>query len=385
MNTKNLNTWLEISESAYAANLQFFKKRLPARTEFSVVVKANAYGHGVRQIAPLAVQYGADSFCVHSLEEAFQLREMGIEKDILIMGHVPLDLMEEAVRHNFRIALFNREALDRLSEITRRLQMPVRVHLKLETGTYRQGIMAEALPDIINGIFHNKWIRLESIYTHFANIEDTTDHSYAMQQLSRLEDQFKKIKSTGFDGLKIHCACSAAILLFPETYFDMVRLGISQYGLWPSRETFVSYKTRHTQNGEDVLKPVLTWKTRIGQIKAVPAHQPIGYGGTFHTTRPSRLAILPIGYADGYDRHLSNQGHVLVHGKRAPIRGRVCMNMTIVDVTDIPEARYGDEVVLLGRQGRENISAEMLAGWCGTINYEFITRISPSIQRFVVE
>lgn len=385
METQNLNTWLEISESAYAANLDFFKKRLPPNTEFSVVVKANAYGHGVNQIVPLALRHGADSFCVHSLEEALQLREQGVQKDILVMGHIPLGQLKKAVEQNLRIAIFNIEALKALNEITQSLQKPVRVHLKLETGTYRQGIVPEILPDFLKELGNSGLIKLDGAYTHFANIEDTTDHSYAMMQLKRFNDLAEMIENSGFSGLQRHCACSAAILLFPETFFDMVRLGISQYGLWPSRETFVSYKTRHTQNGEEVLKPVLTWKTRIGQIKEVPAQQPIGYGGTFHTTRPSRLAILPIGYADGYDRHLSNQGHVLIHGRRAPIRGRVCMNMTIVDVTDIPQAQYGDEVVLLGRQGNENISAEMLAGWCGTINYEFVTRISPLIPRFVVE
>ena len=193
------------------------------------------------------------------------------------------------------------------------------------------------------------------------------------------------IKQRGFTKIKMHAACSAAILLFPETYFDMVRLGISQYGLWPSRETFVSYKIKHAQNGKDVLKPVMTWKTRVGQIKSVPTNQCIGYGCTYQTTRNTKIAVLPIGYADGYDRKLSNQGYVLIRGRRAPIRGRVCMNIFMVDITDIPGVKLEDEVVLMGRQGNEMITANYLAGLAGTINYEWVSRINPKLPRIIVK
>ncbi len=385
MNKNNYTTWIEISQSAYAHNLAFFRKKIPPTTELSVVIKSNAYGHGMLEIARLAVQSGADSFCVHSLDEALQLRKAGFGQDTLIMGPVPLGRLSEVVEHNFRLALFTTETLRELARLAQAGNQPVRVHLKLETGTYRQGISERELPRFLAALKEAPMLQLEAVYTHFANIEDTTNHDYALRQLQRFTEMAEAVQKSGFPGVKKHTACSAAILLFPETHFDMVRLGISQYGLWPSRETFVSYKIRHTRNGEDVLRPVLSWKTRVGQIKEVPANHCIGYGCTYQTTRDSRIAVLPIGYADGYDRGLSNQSYVLIHGQRAPIRGRVCMNLIMVDVTDIPDVRLEDEVVLIGRQGNEVITADYLAGLIGTINYELVTRINWQIPRVVVE
>jgi len=382
---KRLNTWIEISESAYKNNLTFFRKLVGPTVELSAVVKSNAYGHGWLPVAQLAVKYGATSFCVHSIEEALQLRDAGFQQDILIMGHIPFRRLKEAVTHDFRLVLFNMETLKHLQEITRQTNQRIRVHLKLETGTYRQGIDETELPRFLSALQNNPSIKLEAIYTHFANIEDTTNHDYALYQLERFRNMASMVEQAGFPHIKKHTACSAAALLFPETHFDMVRLGISQYGLWPSRETFVSYKIKHTQNGEDVLRPIMTWKTRVTQLKWVPEGNCIGYGCTYQTTRKTRLAILPIGYSDGYDRELSNQGYVLIHGKRAPIRGRVCMNLTMVDVTDIPDVKLEDEVVLLGQQGNERITADQIASWLHTINYEVVTRINWNIPRFIVD
>lgn len=382
--TRGWLTWVEISESAYAQNLKFFRKRIGAGVELAVVVKANAYGHGWQQIARLAQKHGADSFCVHSLDEALKLRSAGFQQDILIMSHVPLTRLEEAIRGNFRLGMYNREDLIALDAASRRLSIPVRIHLKLETGTYRQGIDADHLPGFLEAIRQMPFVRLEGVYTHFANIEDTTNHDYARLQLTRFREMLQKIQEYGVQPSKQHTACSAAVLLFPETHFNMVRLGISQYGLWPSRETFVSYKIRFTENGEDVLQPVLTWKTRVVQIKTVPAESTIGYGRTYQTTRSTRIAVLPVGYSDGYDRRLSNQSYVLIRGKRAPVRGRICMNLTMVDVTDIPDVCLEDEVVLIGRQGGDQIRADDLADMIGTIHYEVITRINWEIPRIIV-
>ncbi len=385
MNSIKANSWVEISEAAYAHNLGFFRKKIRGGTEFSVVIKSDAYGHGMLEIAKLAIKHGADSFCVHSLDEAIALRENGFGQDILIMGPVLLSRLGEVIEKDFRIALYNKESVAELDRLTRKMNRPVRVHLKLETGTYRQGIDRRDLPGFLKKLKEANLVRPEAAYTHFANIEDTTNHDYALQQLKYFNEMSSEIKAAGFHSIKKHTACSAAILLFPETYFDMVRLGISQYGLWPSRETFVSYKIRNAQNGEDALRAVLSWKTRIGQIKLVPANQCISYGCSYQTTRDSRIAVLPIGYSDGYDRKLSNQSHVLIRGKRAPVRGRVCMNLIMVDVTDIPEAGLEDEVVLLGKQGSEIITADYLASLTGTINYEFVTRINWQIPRIVVD
>jgi alanine racemase len=383
MKTSNFNTWIEISESAYKSNLSFFRKLLPDTTEFSVVIKSNAYGHGIAEIASLASKHGADSFCVHSLEEALFLRKKNILQDILIMGPVLQSQLEEVIENDFRIVLYNFESFMLLAKLSRKLKKRARIHLKLETGTYRQGITSQDLHRFLQNINQFSLPSIEGAYTHFANIEDTTNHRYAFEQLELFNKMTDMIREAVKSNITVHSACSAAILLFPETYFDMVRLGISQYGLWPSRETLVSYKTKHTDNSEALLSPVLTWKSRVAQIKEVPNNQPIGYGGTYQTTRQSKIAVIPVGYADGYDRGLSNQSYVLIKGQRAPVRGRVCMNLIMVDITDIPDVQLEDEVVLLGDEGQSSISADSLAALCGTINYELVTRINPDIPRII--
>lgn len=384
LNTKGLNCWIELSEKAYSHNLHLVRKLIGNKVTLSVVVKANAYGHGWLHIANMAVKNGVNSFCVHSLEEALELRKAGFYQDVLIMGYIPLILLKEAVKQNLQIVIYNKESLSELIDVTQNLKQAARIHLKLETGFHRQGINEEDMHWFIDKLQRNQAIKIEAVYTHFANIDDANNHDYASYQLNRFKKMLNILTTAGFTNLKIHTACSAAIMLYPETHFDMVRLGISQYGLWSSKETFSAYKLQNIQGG-DLIHPVLTWKTRVCQIKRVPAEHYIGYGCTYKTTRDTRIAILPIGYADGYDRGLSNSGYVLIRGKRAPILGRVCMNITIVDVTEITNVQLEDEVVLLGEQLDESISADTLADLIGTINYEIVTRINWNIPRFIVE
>lgn len=384
LDTAALNTWLEISEEAYGHNLRFFRQLVGPDVELSAVVKSNAYGHGMEPVAELARRHGADSFCVHALDEALRLRRAGYSEDVLIMGHVPLARLAEAIHADFRLVLYNPESARRLMELTAELDRPVRVHLKLETGTHRQGLDDGDLKSLVESLTSEPRVQIEGAYTHFANIEDTTRHEYAEGQLRRYRRALDLLKELGVEPPKCHAACSAATLLFPETHFHMVRLGVSQYGLWSSKETQLSYMMEHGGHVEGTLEPVLTWKTRISQVKDVPAGAFIGYGCTYQTTRPTRIAILPIGYADGYDRHLSNQAHVLIRGRRAPVRGRICMNLTMVDVTDIPEAQLEDEVVLLGRQGNQHLAAADLANLVGTIPYEIVARLNSDMPRLVV-
>ena len=386
MDTRKLNSWVEISRSAYLYNLAFFRQLLGPGVELSAVVKANAYGHDWRLISRLAEEGGADSFCVHSFEEAVALRRAGVDRDILVMGHVPLARIGEAVALDLRWGLYNRESAVELAQAARDRQCRVRLHLKLETGTHRQGVGEDDLPWFLEFFEQHPEVIFEGVYTHFANIEDTTDHSYARYQRQRFELLTQRLGTGGAGKLIRHAACSAASLVVESTHFEMVRLGISQYGLWPSKETFLSYKLQHSgEQGESALRPVLAWKTRVSQVKTVPAGEFIGYSCSYQTTRETRLAILPTGYSDGYDRRLSNQGHVLIRGRRAPIRGRICMNLTMVDVTDVPGAGLEDEVVLLGRQGEQKVTAEDLAGLVGTIAYEIVARIRAEIPRILAE
>jgi alanine racemase len=242
--------------------------------------------------------------------------------------------------------------------------------------------MPEELAAFLDALDHLPGLRTAGVSTHFANIEDTTDHRYARMQLERFQEISETVRRRRA-GIVRHCACSAAVLTMPETSFDMVRVGIGLYGLWPSKETLLSCLLEGRE--EAPLRPILNWKARIAQLKTLPAGSYVGYGCTHRTARPTRLAVLPIGYSDGYDRRLSGIGHVLVRGRRASILGRVCMNIVMVDVTDVEQVELEDEVILIGGDDSEEIGAQHLAGLCNTISYEIVARLNPSIPRFVVD
>lgn len=377
------HTWIENKASALAHNIRLFRQQLGEKTKLLVPVKANAYGHGIGSVAPLLAQAGVDWFGVHSLDEACLLRDTGVNQPILILGYVPFEGLDAVVQHGFRLVISSWETADALARVASAHNKVVPVHIKVETGTYRQGVEGRELQILARYVTDSPHLHLEGCETHFANIEDTTDHRYAMKQLERFQQEMDNLSRCGIRPQLRHTASSAATMLFQSTHFDMVRVGIAAYGLWPSKETYVSL----LQEGRSSfpLQPVLSWKTVVAQIKNVPAGSYIGYGCTFRTTRDIRLAILPIGYYDGYDRGLSNLGYVLIRGKRAPIRGRICMNLTMVDVTDIPYVQQEDEVVLIGSQGDETISVDQLSSMIGTIHYEFVARLPHHIPRYLVE
>jgi alanine racemase len=368
-------SWTEIDTQAIACNLRKFKGLLAKNTKLLAVVKGEAYGHGMTEVARTALKAGARWLGVFHLGEVVELREAGIDVPVLILGYVPREDLKEAIELQARITVSSAETVEAAGQVGKTAYL----HLKLETGTNRLGLSGEALEQVLSQIKKNGTLVLEGAHTHFANIEDTTEHGYAQEQLTRFTQMLEEIRKQGFEVPVPHTACTAAAILFPETYFELVRVGIGMYGLWPSKETYVSA----LKKGKDPLKlePAMTWKTVVSQVKEVPAGSYIGYGCTYRTTRKTLIAVLPVGYANGYDRLLGNGGHVLIKGTRAPIRGRVCMNLTMVDVTDIPDVSLEEEVVLLGRQGEEQITAEQMASWAQTINYEIVTRADPHAPR----
>ncbi|MRR10373.1 alanine racemase [bacterium] len=377
---RDMLNWVEIDRRALAANLRSFRGLVGPAVALMPVVKSNAYGHGLAEVAPLlAASDRALWFGVNSLDEGLRLRALGIRRPVLLLGHVPLSRLAEAAAADLRLTVYNPETIRALARIRRKAT--VRLHLKLETGTNRQGVDLTDALRIAALIRKAPGLELEGCSTHFANIEDTTSPVYPTAQIARYRRIMDALRAQGHDPKVNHIACTAAALVFPETRQRLVRLGIGLYGLWPSRETMLSLSER---GRKFALAPVLSWKTRVAQVKSVPAGSYIGYGCTYRTTRKSRIAVLPVGYNEGYDRKLSNTAHVLVRGRRAPIRGRVCMNLCMADVTDIPGVKLEDEVVLLGKQGREHIPAEQLAAWIGTINYEVVTRINPLLPRIIV-
>ena len=372
--------WIELDREAPDRNLRELRKGLKKGTVLCAVVKANAYGHGVKQMVHLF--HSADWFAVNSLEEGIELRELGETRPILVLGHVPLADLGEAVRNDLDLTVYNQETLEALARLDLPIVGPARLHLKVETGTGRQGVLPEQVEGFVEQLQAVPGANLVGVSTHFANIEDTLNHDYAQSQLDRFQQALGVLEGLKLKPDYIHAAATAAAILFDKTHFGLVRAGIGIYGHWPSRETYLSTLLGHRPVPD--LRPVLTWKTRIVQIKELPEGSYIGYGCTYRATRPIRVGVLPVGYADGYDRKLGNSAYVLIRGKRAPVIGRVCMNLIMVDISDIPNASLEDEVVLLGQDGEERISAETMAEWAGTINYEIVTRISPLLPRKVV-
>ncbi|RMG47605.1 MAG: alanine racemase [Acidobacteria bacterium] len=376
-------SWLEIDLDALAANVRAFRSRLAPGARLMAVVKSNAYGHGAELVVPAVLDAGAEWLGVGNLAEALDARRIaGDGVPVLILQHVPAQDLPDAVAADLAVTVYDGAALERLRRAARRTGKPARVHLKLETGTHRQGLPLEDVLALAREVASAPELRLEGLSTHFADIEDTTDHRFAMEQLARFRDAVGRLEAEGIRPRYRHAACSAAAVLFPETHFDMVRVGIGLYGQWPSRETFVSARERGLSGFR--LVPVLAWKAVIAQVKTVPPGGYVGYGRTWRATRATRIAVLPVGYYEGYTRSLSNRAYVLVAGRRAPVVGRICMNMMMADVTDIAEAAAGMPAVLIGRSGEEEIRAGDLAEWSGTIAYEVLSRLNPALPRIPV-
>lgn len=374
--SRGLN-WVEISKEALINNVKQFRRIIGENVLLCPCVKANAYGHGLVECSKTFIEAGANWLAVNSLYEAESLRAGGVVAPIYILGYVEMSELVRAVELECRLVAYNREMIEALGAIGK----PAKIHIKVETGNNRQGVFVKDLIEFVEFVKSFGNIEIEGLTTHFANVEDTTDHSYAELQLAKFNEGIKKLESIGVDVPIKHCANSAAAILFPKTHFQLVRVGIASYGMWPSNETYLSY-LKEVGDGFKLM-PALTWKTKIAQIKTIPAGEYIGYGCTYKTGHETKLAILPVGYYDGYDRGISG-GHVLIRGKRAPVRGRVCMNIIMVEVTDIPEAKLEDEVILIGRSGDEEISAEQFGKWAGTINYEVTTRINERVPRIFV-
>lgn len=373
-------TWIEISESALKHNLNTFRGLIGKDVILAPAVKANAYGHGLVECARIFEKHGADYLCVNALYEVEKLRNAGIKIPILIIGYTPLSDLKKVVKmEDVELVVYNMETIQELrkSKIENRI---CRIHLKIETGNNRQGIQLSDLPDFVKILKQCPNIEVKGTSTHFANLEDRVDQKYALYQLEEFKKAIHILEDGGINPKYRHCANTAASIIMPEAYFNFVRVGIGAYGLWPSEKTEKAAK-RAGINIE--LKPALTWKTIIAQIKDVRKGSLIGYGCTHEMKKDGRIAILPIGYYDGIVRLLSNRGHVLIKGKIAPIIGRICMNMTIVDVTDIPEAKLEDEVVVIGKQGENRITAEEIGELTQTINYEVTTRINERIPRIL--
>lgn len=366
-------TIAEINLSNLIHNLNQVRSHIPRGCKILAVVKANAYGHGITEISKDLEQAGVDMLGVAHVEEGKTLRESGINTDILVMGGICEGYVSDILRWHLTPAVYTMPVARALSEAAATKGIVLPVHIKVDTGMQRIGIKPELALEFVKDVVQFKGLMIEGIMTHFAEA-DLKEREFAREQL----DGFKSLcMDIGRNDINIplrHAANSAAVINMEDSHLDMVRPGIMLYGYSPS--LFLSPMVD--------LRPVLTLKSRIVHLKSAPPKTGISYGRTFITTRETIVATIPVGYADGYSRSLSNIGQVLIRGRRAPVIGRVCMDMTMIDVTDVPGVHTGDEVIIIGGDGENRVTADDIAAWAGTISYEVLCGIGERVERVYV-
>lgn len=369
-------TWAEVYLDNIVHNIREIRRITDKKARVMAVVKADGYGHGAVEVARKVLGNGAERLAVAILDEGLQLRRAGITAHILILGYTPEGQVETAIEHDLALTVYTMEGAEAVSRVAADKGTKAKIHIKLDTGMGRLGFLPEekSISDIVK-IFHLPDIIVEGIFTHFATA-DEKDKTYTREQFERYMWVCSRLEEEGITLPIRHVANSAAIIDFPEMHLDMVRAGLILYGMYPSEDV---------NRARLSLKPAMALKTRVAHVKKLPPGCSISYGATFTTTRDSIIATLPLGYADGYTRLLSNKGEVLIKGCKAPIVGRVCMDQCMIDVTQIEGVGVGDEVVLFGQQQGSVISAEDVAGQIGTINYEIVCMVGKRVPRLYFE
>jgi len=360
-----MNTYAEISLEAIKYNIGEIKKLISPGKKFMAVTKANAYGHGAAAVSRAAVEAGADYLGVANLREALELREAGILSPILILTESPTSVTDEIIQHGLTQTIYSFSEAKALSDEADKRKKPVRVHIKIDTGMGRVGVAPSEATAFITKVSSLPGLSIEGVFTHFAVAEDPEDH-FTRQQFEKFQQIASKLQNIPLR----HSANSAAVLFHPETHLDMVRVGLMMYGLYPQGNS------RRLIN----LKPALSFKSRITYLKKVPAGTPISYGRTYVTAFETTVATIPVGYADGYSRRLSNRGQVIIRGRRYPIVGNVTMDLVMVNVGEA-KVEVGDEVILIGEQNGQLISADEIANLEGTISYEVVCSIGKRVPR----
>jgi alanine racemase len=360
--------YLEVDLDALAYNIKNIRKKIGKKVELMAVVKADGYGHGAYQISKTALESGADCLGVAILEEGIELREKGIKKKIVNLYPEPQAREKYVIEYDIAQVVTDYAFVLNLSKKARRKKKVAQVYVEVDTGLGRYGLTPGETVKLVKKIYNLENIKFRGVISQFSNA-DEKDKSFAKKQLSLFKGTISKLESSGYEVPIKSIANSGAVLDIPESYFGQVRVGHLIYGLYPSDQTSQSIK----------VKPVLKWKSKIMFIKEVEKGTPLGYGRTYYTEKKSKIATISLGYADGYSRLLSNRAQVLIHNKRLPVVGRVCMDAFMVDISSVPNAKVGDEVILIGRQGNEEISAHDLGRWTGTFSYEVLTRIGKRV------
>jgi alanine racemase len=380
------NSIIELNSIAYQKNLSFLRTTFGKKVRISCVVKGNGYGHGVRETVSMAYNYGITHFSVFDVQEAKDVKSKLEDKaTIMVMGLVQDEDFEWVINNNIEFFVFDKGRLTKAAKTAKKLNKKAIVHIEVETGMNRTGFEKNELNPVITFLKKEKEnVVFKGLCTHYAGAESIANYYRVEKQIKRFEDIYQYLCENELKPEIRHSACSAASIMFPETRMDMVRIGIMQYGLWPSPEVFVNYL--NTKKSKiDPLQRVITWKSKIMSVKKVKIGEFIGYGTSYLAERKMTIATVPVGYSHGYSRSLSNQGRVLINGHRCIVVGSVNMNMMTVDVTHLKSAKKENEVVLIGTQDNVAVSVASFSDYSNQLNYELLTRISKTIPRKIIE
>ena len=380
------NSIIELNNTAYQKNLSFLRTTFGKKVQISCVVKGNAYGHGVTEIVSMAYNNGITHFSVFDVEEAKIVKaELGDNATILVMGLVQDEDMEWVINNHVEFFVFDKGRLTKAAKTAKKTLKKAIIHIEVETGMNRTGFEKNELNTVIAFLKKEKeHVFLKGLCTHYAGAESIANYYRVDKQIKRFEDIYQYLCKNELKPEIRHSACSAASIMFPATRMDMVRVGIIQYGLWPSPEVFVNFLSTK-KSKIDPLQRVIAWKSKIMSVKKVKIGEFIGYGTSFLAERKMKVAAIPIGYSHGYSRSLSNQGRVLINGQQCIVVGSVNMNMMTVDVTNLDSVKKDDEVVLIGSQNDISISIASFSDYSNQLNYELLTRISKTIPRKIIE
>lgn len=380
------SSYIELNKKMFSKNVRYLQKRI-GKAKFTSVIKGNAYGHCINNFLPMAESVGVDSFAVFDAGEAERaLKIKQPETDIMIMGMIDNEELEWAVKNRLSFFIFDFDRLEHTIKAAQKVKNKARIHIEVETGMFRTGFELDKLEKLVEILTTNQeYLILEGICTHYAGAESISNHARITKQFDHFIEAKNRLENLGIRPKYYHSACSAAALTYKNTIMDMVRFGIAQYGFWPSQETRM-FNMLSTDNGftKDPLTQILSWKSRIMNIKEVPKGEFVGYGTTALMTKKTKVAAVPVGYAYGFARNLSNIGHVLVRGRKASVLGMVNMNMILVNVNGIPGVQKEDEVVLIGKQGRKRITVSSFCDITRNVNYELLTRLPETIPRKII-
>jgi alanine racemase len=377
---------IELSQSTLKSNITFLRKIIGKNTRISSVVKANAYGHGILEYVPMAEKCGINHFSVASSFEAEEVLQVcKPETSIMIMGILYDEDIPWALRHHIELYVFNYERLQLILKEAKKLDIKASIHLEVETGANRTGLVPKEFRQCLTLMQKNhEFLDFEGLCTHFGGAETFANDFKIQKQFRRFKDYYKICQTKKILPKYRHMASSAAALSFPDSRFEMVRIGVSQYGFWPSPDVYYHHLTSMGKTSENGLKRIFTWKTDVMEVRDIDEGEFIGYGTSYQAVRDMKIAVLPLGYSNGYPRGLSNRGQVLIKGKKARITGLVNMNLFMVDISHIPDVKVGDEVVLIGRQGNNTIHVASFTQTTRLQNQEMMSRLPAAIPRTVV-